>query len=184
MFSSSRDEPYIMKVYGQGSRWRRDIFIVFIYFWSKVAQVTLTEVDSICKNPFLFIQMQIIKIRMTIIITIISPQHLYTDRMWKYMDRNTYFNPSQPHSFSFLNEIWHWLGHKRGHFSTKWAEISNSQTTIFLGKWEDFPTRLIPQRPKTSPKHKQMWLVSLWKGIICFIKFLLIRKSPSFWSGK
>lgn len=70
-----------MKVLGQVSRLRRGIFIEFIYFWSKVAQVTLTEVDSTSKNLFLFIQMHIRKIRMTIIITIIAPQHLYTDRM-------------------------------------------------------------------------------------------------------
>lgn len=90
-----------MKVPDQVSRWRRDILIVVIYFWSKVAQVTLPELDSICKNPFLFIQMQISKIRMTIIITIISPEHLYTDRMWKYMDRNIYFQ-SIPASLLFF----------------------------------------------------------------------------------
>lgn len=89
--SSSTNGPYIMKVHDQVSRWRRDTLIVFIYFWSKVAQVTLTELDSICKNAFLFIQMQISKIKMTIIITIISPEHLYTARMWKYMDRNVCF---------------------------------------------------------------------------------------------
>lgn len=57
--------------------------------------------------------------------------------MWKYMDKNIYFLPI-PDSPFILMKYNTGSCHKPGHFSTEWAEISDLQTTIALGKWGDF----------------------------------------------
>lgn len=74
---------------------------------------------------------------MTVIITVISLDHLFADRMRKYMDKNIYFLPI-PDSPFILMKYNTGSCHKPGHFSTEWAEISDLQTTIALGKWGNF----------------------------------------------
>lgn len=53
------------------------------------------------------------------------------------MDKNIYFLPI-PDSPFILMKYNTGSCHKPGHFSTEWAEISDLQTTIALGKWGDF----------------------------------------------
>lgn len=142
-----------MKVCDQVSKYRRDILVIFTYFWSNVAQVILRQKWMLFKKEkksFLFIKMQTSTISMTIIITIISPEllHIYIQIWYKNSWTETFiFSSSLPHPVDCPPQ---WLGDRTG---------GRSQQLINHKYWNTAKTFL----HGPSPRGHSRLLLDTWK---------------------